>query len=115
MRDCFSRAADVIRLPFLSGIAIVPLLERPPQIRRDSEQSMGLCTGLRAQPRVRKLGFQAPLPQIVCIESDAKEITGKEAEFRRSHSDETDNDAVGSSNNPALPQLLADKDRRQDG
>src|ERR1700721_2407921 len=80
--------------------------------RRGSEQPLRLGTRLRAKPRVRKLCFQTPLPQIVCIESDAEEISGKKSEFRRSHSDETDNNAVCSGNDPALPQLLPAKDRR---
>jgi hypothetical protein len=70
---------------------------------------------LRARSRIRNLGFQSPIPQIVCIESDAEKITGKESEFRRLHSDDTDDDAVCSSNDPALPQLLPDEDRREDG
>jgi hypothetical protein len=64
--------------------------------------------------RIHYLGFQPPVPQIIGIESDAEKIRGKESEFRRSHTDDTDDDAVCSGNNPALPQLLPDEDRRKD-
>ena len=64
------------------------------------------CTlgmGLRARSRVRNLGFLSPIPQIVCVESDAEKIGRKESELRRSHPDDTDDDAVCSRNEPALP------------
>jgi hypothetical protein len=67
------------------------------------EQPMRLGMGLRARSRIRNLGFQSPIPQIVCIEPDAEKIAGKESEFRRSHSDKTNDNAVCSSNYPALP------------
>jgi hypothetical protein len=64
---------------------------------------------------IHNLGFQSPIPQVVRIESDAEKITGKKSEFRRSHSDQTDDDAICSGNDPALPQLLPDEDRRKNG
>ena len=71
--------------------------------RAMDEQPVSLAMGLRARSRVRNLGFRSPIPQIVCVESDAEKIGRKESEFRRSHSDDTDNDAVCSRNDPALP------------
>jgi hypothetical protein len=67
------------------------------------KQPIRLGMGLRARSRIRNMVFQSPIPQIVCIESDAEKISGKESEFRRSHSNDTDEDAVCSSNDPALP------------
>ena len=78
------------------------------------EEPVSLGMGLRATWRVRNLGFRSPIPQIVCVESDAEKIGRKESEFRRSHSDDTDNDAVCSRNDPALPLLLPYEDRRED-
>src|ERR1700680_2974382 len=69
---------------------------------------------LLVRSRIHDLGFQSPIPQVVRIESDAEKIPGKESEFRRSHSDQTDDDAICSGNDPALPQLLPDEDRRKD-
>src|SRR5258708_25677629 len=71
--------------------------------------------GLRARSRVCNLGFRSPIPHIVCVESDAEKIGRKESELRRSHSDDTYDDAVCSRNDPALPQLLPDESRREDG
>jgi hypothetical protein len=62
-----------------------------------------LGMGLRARSRVRNLGFRSPIPQIVCVESDAEKIGREESELCRSHSDDTDDDAVCSRNEPALP------------
>jgi hypothetical protein len=59
--------------------------------------------GLPERLRIRDLGFQSPMPQVVCIEPNAEKITGNESEFRRSHPDDTDDDAVCSGNDPALP------------
>jgi hypothetical protein len=67
------------------------------------KQPMQLGMELRARSRICDMGFQPPIPQIVCIESDAEKVSGKESEFRRSHSNDTDEDAVCSSNDPALP------------
>jgi hypothetical protein len=69
---------------------------------------------LSVRSRILDLGFQSPIPQVVRIESDAEKIASKESEFRRSHSDDADDDAICSRNDPALPQLLPDEDRRKD-
>lgn len=71
--------------------------------------------GLRASSRVRNLGFRSPIPQIVCVESDAEKIGRKQSELRRSQSDDTNDDAVCSRSEPALPQLLPDENRGEDG
>jgi len=42
-------------------------------------------------------------------------IGRKESELCRSHSDDTDDDAVCSRNEPALPELLPDENRGKDG
>ena len=62
-----------------------------------------LAIELLAGWSVRNLGFRSPIPQIVCVESDAEKIARKESEFRRSQSDDTEDDAVCSRNDPALP------------
>jgi hypothetical protein len=67
------------------------------------KQPIRLGMGLRARSGIRNLVFNSPIPQVVCIEPDANKIRGKESEFRRSHSDDTDDDAVCSSNDPPLP------------
>lgn len=77
------------------------------------EQPLRLGIGLRALSNIRNLGFQSPIPQIVRIESDAEKISRKESKFRSSHSNDTDDDAVCSSNDPALPLFLSDEDRRE--
>ena len=79
------------------------------------EQPVRLGMGLRATCRVRNLGFRSPIPQIVCVESDAEKIGGKESELLRSQSDDTYDDAVCSRNDPTLPLLLPDENRREDG
>ena len=78
-------------------------------------QPVRLGMGLRATCRVRNLGFRSPIPQIVCVESDTEKIGRKEPELLRSHSNDTNDDAVCSSNDPALPSLLPYEDRREDG
>ena len=70
--------------------------------------------GLRPRSRVRNLSFRSPIPQIVCVESDAEKVGRKESELRRSHSDDTYDNAVCSRNDPALPMLLPDENRRED-
>jgi len=60
------------------------------------------------------MSFRSPIPQIVCVESDAEKIGRKESELLRSHSDDTYDDAVCSRNDPALPELLPDENRRED-
>jgi len=79
------------------------------------EEPVSLGMGLRATWRVRNLGFRSPIPQIVCVESDAEKIGRKESELLRSHSNDTYDDAVCSCNDPALPSLLPYEDRREDG
>src|SRR5712691_5531438 len=79
------------------------------------EEPVSLGMGLRATWRVRNLGFRSPIPQIVCVESDAEKIGRKESKLRRSHSDDADDNAVCSRNDPALPLLLPDENRREDG
>lgn len=63
--------------------------------------------------RIADLGFQSPIPQVVRIEADAEKIPGDESELRRSHSDNADDDAICSGNDPALPQFLPYEDRRE--
>ena len=66
------------------------------------EQAVSLGMGSRAKSKVRNLDFRSPIPQIVCVESNAEKIGKKESELRRSHSDDTDDDAVRSCSDPAL-------------
>jgi hypothetical protein len=69
----------------------------------EQREPVSLDMGLRARSKVSNLGFRSPAPQIVCVESGAEEIGRKESELRRSHSDETYDDAVCSRYKPALP------------
>ncbi len=83
--------------------------------RYGADSGVGTASnGLWVRSRIHNLGFQSPIPQVVRIESDAEKIAGKESEFGRSHSDQTNDDAICSGNDPALPQLLPDEDRRKD-
>ena len=79
---------------------------------------------LQAGTGLKRQGFElggmqpellAPGPQVVRIERDAEQVSGNETELRGLHSDVTDNCAVGAGNNPALPQLPAHQDCRNDG
>jgi hypothetical protein len=82
---------------------------------RHADSGLGTASNrLSVISRILNLGFQSPIPQVVRIESDAEKIACKESKFRRAHSDDTDDDAICSSNDPALPQLLPDEDRRKD-
>jgi len=74
-----------------------------------------LGLGLPAESRILNLGLQSPIPHVIRIDPDAEKICGEESEFRRSHSDDTNDDAVRSGNDPALPQLFPDEHRRKDG
>ena len=53
--------------------------------------------------------FEAPGNEIAGVEGDAKEIGGNEAELRGANSDDADDGAVDSGDDPALPELLADQ------
>jgi hypothetical protein len=97
------------------GYRYTAALAVPYSRRARHEQAVRLSMGLRARWRVRNLGFRSPIPQIVCVESDAEKIGRNESELLRSHSDNTYDDAVCSCNDPALPLLLPDEDRREDG
>jgi hypothetical protein len=55
----------------------------------------------------------SPAPQIIGVESHAKQVGGDESELFGTHADDANEHAVGRGDDPALPKLLADQDRRQ--
>jgi len=60
----------------------------------------------KRRTQAKDLGLAlAPAPEVVGIEGNTKEVGGKKSELRRLHPDKTDNDAVGASDYPPLPQL----------
>jgi hypothetical protein len=48
------------------------------------------------------------MQQVACVKSDAHEIGRHKAELSRPEADNADDRAVDRSNNPTLPQLLAE-------
>lgn len=56
-----------------------------------------------------------PVDEIARVQGNAKEIGGHEAELGRTDADHTDDSTIDGSNNPALPELLAEEDGAQDG
>jgi hypothetical protein len=57
---------------------------------------------------------RAPLREIVRVESDTEKIRGHEAELSRPNANEANDDAVQRGDDPAMPQLLPNEDRRDD-
>ena len=57
----------------------------------------------------------APVDEVGGVKGDAKEIGGHETELRSADTDNTDNRAIESGHNPALPELLAEEDSAEDG
>jgi hypothetical protein len=57
----------------------------------------------------------APVDEIGGVQSDAKEIGGHETELGGADADHTDDGAIESGYNPALPELLSEEDGTQDG
>lgn len=55
------------------------------------------------------------MEQVACVKSDAHEIGGHKAELSRPEADNADDRAVDRSNNPTLPQLLAEQDCPENG
>jgi hypothetical protein len=67
------------------------------------EYSVELSVLQGTRLRLRNLGIQSPVPQVICIKADAEKIAGKESEFRGTHSDDANDDAIRPGNYPALP------------
>ena len=57
----------------------------------------------------------APVDEVARVQGDAEKISGYEAKLSSAHADHTDDGAIDSSNNPALPELFAEEDGAQDG
>jgi len=57
----------------------------------------------------------APVDEVARVQGDAEKIGGYEAKLSSAHADHTDDGAIDSSNNPALPELFAEEDGAQDG
>ena len=56
-----------------------------------------------------------PVNEIAGVKSDAKQIGGYETKLGGADADHTNDGAIDGSNNPALPELLAEEDGAQDG
>ena len=61
------------------------------------------------------LFFGAPVDEIAGIEGDAKKIGGDKSELRGADSDDADDGAVDSGDDPALPELLANEHGGENG
>jgi hypothetical protein len=59
--------------------------------------------------------FGAPVDEVAGVEGDAEEIGGNEAELCGAHADDTDDRAIESSDDPALPELLANEHGGENG
>jgi hypothetical protein len=59
--------------------------------------------------------FGAPVDQVAGVQGDAEKIGGDESELRGLDANDTNDRAVNGSNDPALPELLANEHSRQDG
>ena len=59
--------------------------------------------------------FGPPVDEVAGVESDAEKIGGDESELRGLDANDTNDRAVNGSNDPALPELLANEYSRQDG
>ena len=57
----------------------------------------------------------APVDEVGRVKGDAKEIGGYETELGGADANDTDDCAIEGSDNPALPELFANKDGGQDG
>jgi len=53
--------------------------------------------------------------EIAGVKGDAKQIGGYETKLGGADADHTNDGAIDGSNNPALPELLAEEDGAQDG
>lgn len=56
-----------------------------------------------------------PVNEIAGVKGDAKQIGGYETKLGGADADHTNDGAIDGSNNPALPELLAEEDGAQDG
>lgn len=63
--------------------------------------------------RRRRAPSETPGAKIEEVKCDAKEIGGDESELSSTCADNADDGAVDGSNDPALPKLPADEDRRE--
>jgi len=59
--------------------------------------------------------FGPPVDQVAGVQGDAEKIGGDESELRGLDANDTNDRAVNGSNDPALPELLANEHSRQDG
>ena len=58
---------------------------------------------------------EAPSAEIDGVEGDAKEVGGDEAELGGAHPNDADNGAVDGTDDPALPEFLAEEDGAENG
>jgi hypothetical protein len=63
--------------------------------------------GNQSNDELRTLLLGAPVNQVAGVESDAKKIGGNEAELGGADANDTNDGAVNSGHDPALPELLA--------
>ena len=69
---------------------------------------------MRSGGKLLILLLGTPVHEIGRVKGDAKEIGGHETELGGANADHTDDGAIQSSNNPSLPELLANEYGRQD-
>ncbi len=60
-------------------------------------------------------GPYAPGEEVAGVERDADEIGGDKSKLRGANADNANDGAIDGSDDPALPQLLAEQDRTEDG
>ncbi len=71
----------------------------------------------RAVRELRLFGLLlgAPVDEVAGVEGDAEKVGGNETELSCADADDTDHGAIEGSNNPALPELLANQDGGENG
>ncbi len=57
----------------------------------------------------------APVDQVAGVEGDAKKISGDKSELGGAEADDTDDGAIDSGNDPALPESLANEHGGENG
>jgi len=57
----------------------------------------------------------APVDEVAGVEGDAEEISGNETELCGTEANDADDGAIEGSNDPALPEFLANEDGGENG
>jgi len=59
--------------------------------------------------------LRAPVDEVARVEGDAEEVGGDESELGGADADDTDDGAIDGGDDPALPELLANKHGTHNG